>query len=230
MIVPRIIADEREKQSGVPEKLSRLDVRVYFSRLGVGDYVVTPEIAVERKSLPDFVASVYDGRLFSQASSLSSAFRKPYIIIEGDLTQLTKLVKNVSSYYGAVASVTLAYDLRLLHTATQDETAMALAALVRNSRARPVPPGIMLAPPKGKDTSQQQLYLVSSLPGVGMKLARRMLNRHGTPRQVMTLTEAQLAMVPGLGPKRASKIARALDTKFMAEEEKGAEQEVLEDQ
>jgi len=227
MILPRVVADERERKSGVPEKLSKLDVRVYFSQLAVGDYVVTPEIAAERKSLRDFVSSVYDGRLFSQASSLSTAFKKPYIIVEGDITQLGGLVKNTSSYYGAVASVTLAYDLRLLHTANPDETAAALAALVRNSRARPLPPGLVQAPPKSKDEAQQQLYLVSSLPGVGMKLARRMLNRHGTPRRVMALTEAQLAMVPGLGPKRASKIVHVLDTNFSPQEE-GKQQDMLE--
>jgi len=42
MILPRVIADERERQSGVPELLSKLDVRVYYSRLAAGDYVVNP--------------------------------------------------------------------------------------------------------------------------------------------------------------------------------------------
>ncbi len=141
MILPRVIADERERQSGVPERLSKLDVRVYYSRLAVGDYVVNPEIAAERKSIGDFVSSVYDGRLFAQASALSSSYRKPYIIVEGDVNKVSGLVKNLASYYGAIASVTLAYDLRLMHTANPDETALAIAALVKNSRARPLPPG-----------------------------------------------------------------------------------------
>jgi len=128
MILPRVIADERERQSGVPDKLSKLDVRVYYSRLAVGDYVVNPEIAAERKSVSDLVSSVYDGRLFAQASALASSYRKPYIIVEGDVTEVSRLVKNLASYYGAIASVTLAYDLRLMHTANADETAIAIAA------------------------------------------------------------------------------------------------------
>jgi len=214
MIPPRVVVDERERQSGVPERLSKLDVRVYYSRLPVADYVVNPEIAAERKSIGDFVSSVYDGRLFSQAASLSTSFRKPYIVVEGDVSRVSELVKNPASYYGAIASVTLAYDLRLLHTANADETALAIAALVKNSRARPVPPGFMQGPPKSKDDRQQQLYFVSSLPGVGVKLAKRMLARYGTPRTVVNLTEAQLAMIPGLGPKRASRIAHVLDTAY----------------
>ena len=229
MILPRVIADERERQSGVPDRLSKLDVRVYYSRLAVGDYVVNPEIAAERKSIGDFVSSVYDGRLFAQASALSSSYRKPYIIVEGDVTQVSKLVRNLASYYGAIASVTLAYDLRLMHTANADETALAIAALVKNSRARPIPPGLIQPPPKSKDEAQQQLYFVSALPGVGMKLAKRMLGRYGTPRRVVSLTESQLALVPGVGAKRASRIAHVLDTKYAAwQQPEGAEQGKLE--
>jgi DNA excision repair protein ERCC-4 len=229
MILPRVIADERERQSGVPDKLSKLDVRVYYARLAVGDYVVNPEIAAERKSVHDFVSSVYDGRLFSQASALASSYKKPYIIVEGDVKEVSGLVKNLASYYGAIASVTLAYDLRLMHTANADETALAIAALVRNSRARPIPPGLLQAPPKSKDEAQQQLYFVSSLPGVGMKLAKRMLGRYGTPRRVVSLTEAQLSMIPGVGAKRASKIAHVLDTKYVGwQAQEGAEQVKLE--
>jgi DNA excision repair protein ERCC-4 len=58
------------------------------------------------------------------------------------------------------------------------------------------------------------MYLVSSLPGVGTKLAKRMLARYGTPRKIMGLTESQFAMVPGLGGKRAAKIAHLLDTVY----------------
>jgi DNA excision repair protein ERCC-4 len=212
MIPPRVVVDERERPSGVPEELSKLDVRVYFSRLRVADYVISPEIAVERKALPDFVSSVYDGRLFVQASELSSSYRKPYLIVEGDIKELNDLTKNVNSYYGAIASVTLAYDLRIIHTADRAQTASAIAALIQHSRARPLPPGSITAAPKGNDEPQQQLYLVSALPGVGVKLARRMLSRYGTPRKIMNLTESQLALVQGLGGKRAARIARMLDT------------------
>ena len=230
MILPRVIADERERASGVPDRLSKLDVRVYYTRLAVGDYVVNPEIAAERKSIGDFVSSVYDGRLFAQASALANSYKKPYIIVEGDVAKVGGMVKNLSSYYGAIASVTLAYDLRLMHTANPDETALAIASLVKNSRARPIPPGLLQSPPKAKDEAQQQLYFVSSLPGVGMKTAKRMLGRYGTPRKVMTLTEAQFAMIPGVGAKRASKIAHVLDAKHPGwQEQESAEQGRLEE-
>ncbi len=227
MIPPRVVVDERERGCGVPEQLSRLNVRGYFSRLPTADYVISPEIAVERKALPDFVSSVYDGRLFVQASAISSAYRKPYLIVEGDIKELATLTKNISSYYGALASVTLAYDHRVIHTADPLQTAAAIAALIQHSHARPVPMGFVAGPPKAKDEPQQQLYLVSSLPGVGMKLAKRMLSRYGTPRKIMGLTESQLAMVQGVGSKKASRITHMLDTLYAAQGGAAPKQERL---
>lgn len=87
--------------------------------------------------------------------------------------------------------------------------------------------GAVAAASKAKDEPQQQLYLVSSLPGVGTKLARKMLLRYGTPRKIMGLTESQLAMVQGLGGKRAAKIAHLLDAPYSIQDRGVARQERL---
>ncbi len=226
MIPPRVVVDERERQSGVPERLSGLGVRVYFNRLPVADYVISPEVAVERKSISDLISSIYDGRLFIQASEISSAYRKPYLLVEGDVKEVANQVKNLRSYYGAIASVTMAYGLRIMHTANAQETAVALAELLQNSKAGKLPPAAIGAPRKGKELAQQQRYFVSALPGVGLKLAKRLLTRAGTPRKVINLTEAQFAMVPGVGSKRGEKISRMLDTRYFIPKE-GAVQEKL---
>jgi len=215
MIPVRVVADERERASGVPEELSKLNVRVYFSKLSVGDYVLSPEVAVERKSIPDLISSVYDSRIFIQASRIASAYAKPYLLIEGDSKEVERLTRNLKSYYGAIASVTLAYGLRVLFTANKTETAVAISELLRNVRARPVPHQMSETPPRSKSFSQQQVYLVSSLPGVGRKLAERLLRKYGTPRRVMSLTQGELSLTPGIGWKRAERIKRLLDEQFV---------------
>ena len=215
MIPVRVVADEREKASGVPEELTKLNVRVYFSKLSVGDYVLSPEVAVERKSIPDLISSVYDSRIFIQASRIASAYAKPYLLIEGDSKEVERLTRNLKSYYGAIASVTLAYGLRVLFTANKTETAVAISELLRNVRARPVPHQMSETPPRSKSFSQQQVYLISSLPGVGRKLAERLLRKYGSPRRVMSLTQGELSLTPGIGWKRAEKIKRLLDESFV---------------
>ncbi len=214
MIPSRVVADEREKASGVPEELSKLNVRVYFSTLPVADYVLNPEIAVERKSVRDLVASVYDSRIFYQAAKISASYAKPFLLVEGDSKEVEKLVKNLKSFYGAIANVTLAYGLRVLYTANPKETAIAIAELLANARAKPLSRMPSEAPPKAKSVPQQQLYAVSSMPGVGTKLAERLLLKYGTPRRVMGLTAGEFAMTQGIGWKKAEKIKEMLDTKF----------------
>jgi DNA excision repair protein ERCC-4 len=209
-----VVADEREKAGGVPEELSKLNVRVYFSRLLVADYILNSEIAIERKSVRDLVTSVYDSRLFYQAARISASYAKPYLLIEGDSTEVERLAKNLKSFYGAIVKVTLAYGLRVLYTANVKETAMAIAELLSLARAKPLSTVPFAVPLKAKSLLQQQLYLVSSMPGVGRKLAERLLMKYETPRRVMSLTVGELALTQGIGWKRADKIKELLDTKF----------------
>jgi DNA excision repair protein ERCC-4 len=52
--------------------------------LQVGDYVLSPEIVVERKALPDLFASLGSGRLYHQAESMVKAYKTPMLLIEFD--------------------------------------------------------------------------------------------------------------------------------------------------
>ena len=223
MIPTRVVADEREKAGGVPDELSKLNVRVYFSRLPVADYVLNPEIAVERKSVRDLVSSVYDSRLFYQAARISAAYAKPFLLVEGDSKEVEGLAKNLKSFYGAIANVTLAYGLRVLYTASPKETALAIAELLAHARAKPLVKMPSEMPPNAKSVPLQQLYLVSSMPGVGRKLAERLLSKYGTPRRVMNLTAGELALTQGIGWKRAERIKAMMDAKFTRYNDEGTQ-------
>ena len=223
MIPARVVADERERASGVPEELSKLNVRVYFSRLPVADYVLNPELAVERKSVKDLVSSVYDSRLFYQAAKLSAAYAKPFLLVEGDSKEVESLARNLKSFYGAIANVTLAYGLRVLYTANQKETATAIAELLSFARAKPLARMPSEVPPKAKSVPQQQLYLVSAMPGIGRKLAEKLLSKYGTPRRVMGLTAGELAMTQGIGWKKAERIKNMMDATFTKHQQGAAQ-------
>ena len=223
MIPSRVVADARERASGVPDELSKLNVRVYFSKLPVADYVLSPELAVERKSVRDLVSSIYDSRLFYQAARISASYAKPYLLVEGDSKEVEKLAKNMKSFYGAIANVTLAYGLRMLYTANVKETALAIAELLNHARAKPLTRMPSDIPPKAKSIPQQQLYVVSSMPGVGRKLAEKLLTKYGTPRRIMNLTAGELAMTQGIGWKRAERIKELLDTKFTKHQDSKAQ-------
>ena len=70
----RIIIDEREKKSGIPNLLIAIGIKTEIKTLQIGDYIVGPETVVERKSIQDLISSVFDGRLFDQCSRLKEHF------------------------------------------------------------------------------------------------------------------------------------------------------------
>ena len=52
--------------------------------LTVGDYVVTPHICIERKSIRDLIQSFANGRLFNQVESMTEHYKHPMLLIEFD--------------------------------------------------------------------------------------------------------------------------------------------------
>lgn len=59
-----IIVDDREPESVTAALKVQPDCHVSIQRLSLGDYQVDDRLLFERKTLPDFAASVMDGRLF----------------------------------------------------------------------------------------------------------------------------------------------------------------------
>ena len=81
---PRVIVDMREFRSELPSLLHKRGIDVEPVTLEVGDYILTPEICVERKSISDLIGSLNSGRLYNQATSMSRFYSKPMLLIEFD--------------------------------------------------------------------------------------------------------------------------------------------------
>ncbi len=68
-----ILADDRERHGGVIDRLRGYEeVSLIVERLPLGDYLIDEVLLIERKTLPDLVASIKDGRLFGQAHRLAA--------------------------------------------------------------------------------------------------------------------------------------------------------------
>lgn len=81
---PRVIVDMREFRSELPSLLHKRGMDVEPVTLEVGDYILTPEICVERKSISDLIGSLNSGRLYNQATSMSRFYTNPMLLIEFD--------------------------------------------------------------------------------------------------------------------------------------------------
>lgn len=50
----------------------------------VGDYILTPDICLERKSVSDLIQSLNSGRLYNQAQAMTRHYARPMLLIEFD--------------------------------------------------------------------------------------------------------------------------------------------------
>jgi DNA excision repair protein ERCC-4 len=218
----RIVVDEREKRSRIPGLLRQAGAVTDFAHLKVGDYVISAETAIERKTIHDLLNSVYDGRLLVQCSELVQHYTKPVIIIEGNILSLADgaavedIIEDNERIYlinETLAKVALDFRIPIINTPYAEYTSQLLVTMVNRVLEEGTDKGPLLKRIKKTNPVQiQQLSILSSLPGVGDKLAVRMLERFLTPQRALSASAAELARIPGFGTARALKVRKILDS------------------
>ena len=220
-----MVADERERNSRIPELVREAGASVDFAQLPVGDYIVSPEEVVERKTVRDLISSIYDGRLYIQCAQLVKHFQKPVIVIQGDIADLDvlpadldenqarRLAERVPLAYEAISTIIMEFRIPVVHTPSAEYTANLLLTLAKRSLKEGKASGPLLRKIKKENPIYiQQLSVLSSVPGIGDKLAARMLQKFQTPSRALNATAAQLATIPGFGLARAERVRRILDS------------------
>ncbi|GIS96222.1 MAG: hypothetical protein CM1200mP23_0280 [Nitrososphaerota archaeon] len=113
----RIVVDEREKKSGIPDLLKEIGINLEIKTLPVGDYIVAPETVVERKTISDLISSIFEGRLFDQCNSLGGKhYQFPILLIEGNIDEIEKLTENPFVFYGAISSIVIDFKIPVIPT------------------------------------------------------------------------------------------------------------------
>jgi len=72
----------REFMSSLPNVLHQKGIRIVPVTLEVGDYVLSPLICVERKSITDLFQSFASGRLYNQVETMARYYKIPVLLIE----------------------------------------------------------------------------------------------------------------------------------------------------
>ena len=211
----RIIADEREKPSGVPEAVRSLGATVELRVLDVADYLVG-NYAVERKSVRDFFSSLYSGRLFDQAHRLRDSYDTIFLIVEGDLWEDIEKVRNPRSLWGALISSVLDFGLNTFFAPDMNQTAQFLFTLGKGGRhiGGSAGPPLIIHKPRTSDLRRLQLSVLSSLPRVGPRMAERLLSHFGSLRKVFAASVTEMSVGAGLGKARALGLVRLLDASY----------------
>jgi Fanconi anemia group M protein len=200
----RITIDDREP-SGFAQAVAARWTPSAVGRLPVGDVEVGSRVLVERKTVPDFVASLEDGRLFRQAAALTRACHRPLLVVEG--TEAYEVLGVApEALRGVLLTLTVAFRLPMLRTSDAAETAECIVRIARHEARR----AARLTRPRTPTPGRQALAVLASIPGVGDERARRLLNAFGSVAAVASASEQELRRVELVGEALARAIVGAL--------------------
>ncbi|CAM2099664.1 DNA repair endonuclease XPF [Caretta caretta] len=206
-----IIVDMREFRSELPSLIHRRGIDIEPVTLEVGDYILTPDICIERKSISDLIGSLNNGRLYSQCISMSRYYKRPILLIEFDpsksfsLTSRGSLHQEISSndITSKLTLLTLHFPrLRILWCPSPHVTAELFEELKQN---RPQPDAAIamaitadseIVPESDKYNPGPQDFLLK-IPGVNAKNCRILMNHIKSISELVTLSQDKLSEILG---------------------------------
>jgi len=211
----KIFADHREKSSNVIKHLIDLGIKLKLEQLSVGDYLCSSKTAVEFKTVPDFIDSIIDGRLLIQIKKLKENFESPLLIIEGeeDIYSIRNIHPN--AIRGMLATITISYKVPILRTKNFKETAALLAVICKREQSdeqKEFNPHSEKSLTSIKDIQE---YVVSSFPGIGKTLAKPLLKKFKTIKNIINADEKELKEIELIGEIKAKKIKEIIDSEWI---------------
>lgn len=210
--VVTVLADHREKNNRIVKELLDSGVSVKTGQLESADYLVSGRVGVELKKIPDFVASIIDGRLLDQVRDLKKNFEKAVLIIEGEEDVYAVRKVHANAIRGMLSSIVLDFAVPVLYTKNPKDTAALLAVMAKREQDKERV--FSYSERKPRSLEEQQEFLVSALPGVGIMSARKLLEYFGSVKSLVNADKEKLISVESIGTKTAEKLLNLFERKY----------------
>ena len=224
---PRVVVDVREFRSSLPSLLHGRSMVIVPCMLTVGDYILSPNICVERKSIKDLISSFKDGRLYNQAETMQLHYKSPMLLIEFDqnksftLEPFADLSGSLSSMSSSNASsdlqsklvlLTLAFPkLRIIWSSSPYQTAEIFESL-KTQEPEPDPIAAVRIGLEGGQKVEDQSFnrepqdMLRLVPGVTGKNIKSLVVEMGSLREVANASVEELE--PAVGKEAGRQIYR----------------------
>ncbi|KAI3397334.1 hypothetical protein diail_10992 [Diaporthe ilicicola] len=235
---PRVVVDVREFRSSLPSLLHGRSMVIVPCMLTVGDYILSPNICIERKSISDLISSFKDGRLYSQAETMFQHYKSPMLLIEfdqnksftlepfADLSGNLKSVNpdNVSSdLQSKIVLLTLAFPkLRVIWSSSPYQTAEIFESL-KAQEEEPDPIAAVRAGLENNEVAEEQPFnqqpeeMLMHVPGVTSKNIKTLTLETESIRDIANMSVQDLE--PMVGGEAARRIARFFAKDLLEDDE-----------
>ena len=192
---PKIIVDIHEKNSLVIAELVQLGADVEIKHLELADYVISNDIAVERKTINDFVSSMISKRLQSQLIDLKKNFKAPLLIIEKeDHQEIFKPTGHPNMHENAVRGMLLSianFNVPFIITEGYEDTAKYLLLLAKR-QLKPEQEVSLSFKRKAYSKREQLQIILESFPGIGPATAKSLLRQFKTIKNFVNASAEEL--------------------------------------
>jgi len=208
----KIYIDNRE--SPLIKKLLKEKVDVQLAQLEVGDYLLSDRVCAERKTVDDFLQSLIDGRLLSQAAEMRRNFQQPVIILEGCKDLYIQRGIHPNAVRGALAALAVSFNIPVIPSQDEEDTAGILYAIAKREQEEEKRTVALRGEKKPMTLGEKQQYVLESLPNVSAVLSMRLLEKFDSVKNAINASEKELMNVEGIGEKKAEEIRNVITSSF----------------
>ena len=187
-----ILVDDRELKSGICAELEKLNVEFKVQRLKVGDYIINGKVFIERKTVPDFIESLKDQRLFKQVATLRQNYKRTIIIIEG------KRLPGGFNIRGVLCSLASRWYTPVLRSIDLKGTAWILKTLLKQEKDA-IEAYCAYDFRTKRSISTMEEKMLTQMRGVGPDMARKLLKEFGALGGILSAKDEDLMEIDQVG-------------------------------
>lgn len=203
--------DDREDNDRIELIKNEFNSNVKVKRLLAGDILIqqrtNPTIAIETKTLQDFISSCRNGQIRKEALNMKKIYPCSFIIIYNDGKWNKQYVKPLTDneMYGNIVSLMWRYKVPVIMCANSTHFLKTIKAIIRtvNKGDEPIEQPIVR-----KKDSNPFINVLIGIDGVGTKMARTLLDIFKTPGGVFKASDNDLDNIPRLQKKSKEAIRR----------------------
>jgi Fanconi anemia group M protein len=199
--------------------LKRHGANLISQELEVGDYILSNRLVLERKTYSDFVSSIIDGRLFQssspgQHSQLTRLAQQPLPLLLIQLeSELIERQIHINSLMGAISSIILDFQIPIVFTQSDSETAALLYQLAKREQIDTTSEiSLPTVSKKEQNIREIQMFMLSTIPGINRAKAKNLLDEFQTIHAIATADLEELIAVPQIGKKLAIRVQTVLNS------------------
>jgi len=189
-----------------PKKFERqikgMRVPTAIKKLPAGDYAFG-NIGIERKTIDDFINSVFQARMWDQLFKLKEVYEVPILVITGKEPFPTgrSMLNKLKGAWGAKWAIATKLKIPILEYNNDNQFIVALVQGYLKSTSKTL--SYKPLPPKKHTIPEIQIDMLSRIPGIGIKTAKLLLEEYGNIEAIGNVPIKELSKFKTISEKKA---------------------------